>query len=510
MLPRTRSRLAAAIAAAVVGAPAVLATPPAHAATEITVDVKSSAVGAEIESTGGILYYNSLYEEQGSGAYQIGYLGEMDMSRVWNQYTSARSGYIFSQILKGYTRPEAIERWERFKLHGGFDMGFTIDPAYVSVDAGFVTCDALQPIFAAQNPGRFADLMTCQAVSFDPATGAYLAKFETKTADGEWASTKAYDNASARPNTVIMPTPEAALYVEYSKFQADEDFFMTKPFVEGTVDVDQLFVKQLPVNFKSKDHTDEPDGSGAGVRLSMEMTYDTDFAFEALADGRELPEGVTSQLPPKARMGVNGSTVTPPQLAPVEVDQGHWAFVGWNPPSQKIAGENLTFVGQWQFVTNPDAQFTASHAFMGIAREALPDEILELLPESRTVTQGETIVPDDLSTTHLETSDIVNGDSVKTRWDFAGWDQESVVVDGTDVEFTGTWEKTTSVEPVRPITPVKPVSPNPGGKPGGLPETGAGEFAPMIWTAGGILASGVIALLLARRHSRRITEENSA
>ncbi len=95
--------------------------------------------------------------------------------------------------------------------------------------------------------------------------------------------------------------------------------------------------------------------------------------------------------------------------------------------------------------------FDADYMFeSGTVGEALPPEIMELLPPRATMlVEGSTVVPPAPAVTSVPVDRGV--------WSFEGWAPESAVIDGGNVSFVGTWAfEKASVIPPEPTKPTPP------------------------------------------------------
>lgn len=325
---------AAATLLALMGAGLVLS--PAQAATDITVEVGAKAVGAEVNKANELLYSRS--KNDGDNRYQIAYEGTVDMRSTWREYSQARTGYILSQMLKGFTRAQAIERWQRFYMIGGFEIGFTVDPQYVQVDPSFVTPEAVQSRYEEANDTLFTDYMICSKVTYDAATGKYTAYFQLGEDAAKGVQVKEMDRKEAQPSSLSILTPQNALSVKQSDFEPGKSFVMTNPRVEGSIDLDQLRADQLPLNFE---------GTGPDVTIKMVDTYVASYGFQSQTSGLTLPPEVLDLVPASMEDVAPGTALTPknPDPAVVEADGGQWEFIGWDPATQTVTDQNVNFVG---------------------------------------------------------------------------------------------------------------------------------------------------------------------
>ncbi len=441
----------------------------ASSAQAIPVQISVSADAYALDGSGQITSSNEFLYDSAKGdspadAYQIAYRGNLDMTSLWSSYALFKSLWHTGS---GNTS----ERWAEKTFSGNWDISFTVDTDVVTSDQAFVDCEALQSEVEAQNPGTdLATFIRCQSVNFDDATGEYIANFILINEDGSKVHATQLD--TNQPASLHLTTPAQAFYVKQSQFEAGKTFYMTDPRVVGEMRMDAYFSPLMPLTF---------DSTGEEVPLTMVATYDADHMFESADPSRTLPSQVLDQLPLRKTMLVEGSSYTPPTPAAtaIPVAQGVWTFAGWTPTSAVIQGSNVTFIGRWVFEVNPDAEFAVTYTFAAAGGSSLPQEVTQLLPPSTTAVQG--------STVHAPTTPY---GSVKTRtgtWTFSGWDPASIVIDGADVEFVGTW-----------IFAAAPVTPPAGGKDS---LANSGSSAPWGYgaLAGGMLILGAASVLLGRR-----------
>lgn len=74
---------------------------------------------------------------------------------------------------------------------------------------------------------------------------------------------------------------------------------------------------------------------------------------------------------------------------------------------------------------------TISYAFLSTGSEALPREVLNLLPASRSAELGSIAIPELIKNTKLKLSG--------GTWEFICWDKTQVLVGTNGVKFIGTW-----------------------------------------------------------------------
>ncbi|WP_217132956.1 SHIRT domain-containing protein [Leucobacter chinensis] len=383
------------------------------------------------------------------------------------------------------------QKWDGKTFSGEWDISFRVDTTVVTSDPAFVDCEALQAEVEAQNPSTLlGTFIRCSDVAYDGATGLYTAHFTLVNPDGSKVTGKQIDEN--QPDSLHLTTPAQAFYVKQSDFEVDKTFVMTEPTVKGEISMDQFFI-MMPITFEA---------TGDDVTLTMTQTYDAEHTFVSGTPGRSLPTEVTDLLPATQTMLMNGTEATPTDPAETSVrdGQGVWIFAGWQPESALIEGANVSFTGTWVYEVDPAATFTVRHTFVSADETELPDEIRDLTPESVMATQGNTVTPTPLATTSVKTE--------TGTWNFTGWQPETAIIDGADVEFTGTWNfKKAVIPPVDPVDPVDPdpndpdpIKPDPAKPDPVTPEPGPAPKTPLATTGGaGFIAWSIagIALILA-------------
>ncbi|MDA3146925.1 hypothetical protein JSO19_05985 [Leucobacter sp. UCMA 4100] len=409
---------------------------PASAATPVDINVTADAYAldgsGQITSDSEFLYDSAKGDDPGN-SYQIAYRGNLKLDKMW-------SSYRLFKLAWGFGKPDPETAWNGKTFSGEWDISFRVDSSVVSSDPSFVECGALQAEIEAQNPSTLlGTFIRCSDVAYDDATGLYTAHFTLVNPDGSKVTGKQLDEN--QPTSLHLTTPAQAFYVKQSSFEVGKTFIMTKPHVSGEMKMDAFFHSMMPITF---------DATGSDVALTMTQTYDAEHTFVSGTPGRTLPAAVTDLLPSTQTMLTNGTTATP--TAPTETNvrdgQGVWIFAGWQPESALIEGANVRFTGTWVYEVDPDATFTVRHTFVSADETELPDEVLDLAPESVMATQGNTVTPTPLTTTSVKIATGV--------WSFTGWQPETATIDGADVTFTGTWSFKKAVTP-----PVDPVDPDP-------------------------------------------------
>ena len=104
-------------------------------------------------------------------------------------------------------------------------------------------------------------------------------------------------------------------------------------------------------------------------------------------------------------------------------------FQKWDADEKTIDGADEKFVGTWIF--KPEHE-VIHHFVSGTPGKELPDEVRRLTPGNQTGKyDGDVVRPTAATTTRVH----VDGGS----WVFTGWNNDSSVIDGDDVVFTGGW-----------------------------------------------------------------------
>ena len=210
--------------------------------------------------------------------------------------------------------------------------------------------------------------------------------------------------------------------------------------------------------------------------------YTVNYTFESDTAGKVLPNEVTNLLPTDANEYVTNDVVTAKQLAQntVTVKNGVWKFKGYVANQQTVNRSNVEFVGKWEFEAN---KYKAVYEFYsGTEGKTLPKAVLRMLPTDATeYVDGDEVVAKEPTAKVVETPE--------GTWTFAGYDENKLVVNGSEVKFKGKWEfKATPSTPLKKPTKV-------------LPNTG--EIATNAGLVG-VAGLGLAALaIVARRRSKK-------
>ncbi|MBO4919880.1 MAG: VaFE repeat-containing surface-anchored protein [Erysipelotrichaceae bacterium] len=106
------------------------------------------------------------------------------------------------------------------------------------------------------------------------------------------------------------------------------------------------FKETAPVSDDDPAETDDMQNTKIGMEEDPEYMISYVFAQAGAADGiGKLPEDVLDLLPDPA-YGKTGETVKPED--PAQTIIGSWVFLGWEPGSQIIDGQDIVFSGLWK------------------------------------------------------------------------------------------------------------------------------------------------------------------
>jgi hypothetical protein len=396
----------------------------------VTADAYSADGSNQITNSHEFLYDPAKGDDP-ANAYQIAYRGNLDMTKVWSSYSLFK---LMWMVRNGFSQ----DRWNAKTFSGDWDISFTVDTAVVNANPSFMNCQAVQTEMDRQNAGTsFGEIMRCDSVAYDESTGKYVAHFVLKHADGSSVTGKDLDQEKYQPKSLSLTSPPQALYVKQSHFKAGKTFAMVEPTVTGKMTMDYFYVG-MPLTFS---HAGDP------VNLKMTNTYNSTFTFKSSTAGRTLPQDVLNLAPQKKTMIQNGETITAPDPAEVRVEagQGAWVFDGWTPTSATVSGADIEFVGTWSYHVNPDAKFAVTYNYVSESGDSLPQGVLDLLPHPSVAQQGATVTPAAPAETSYKSTAVDGKKTTVTTWTFIGWDPENAVVDGSDLDFRGTWKKHTVV-----------------------------------------------------------------
>ena len=177
-------------------------------------------------------------------------------------------------------------------------------------------------------------------------------------------------------------------------------------------------------------------GSSSPEADTVSELYSVFYDFSA-QDGTELPVDVMDQLPKDGTKYKAGTKVTAqaPARTTVEEPEGTWTFAGYDHSSLTVTadGDN-TFYGIWSIWTFKSAEtYEVKYQFVSDNDQyKLPDAVMELIPgDGNEYTAGSTVTARKPAASKVSVSD--------GTWNFRGYDQDSAVVEDSDITFTGTW-----------------------------------------------------------------------
>ena len=174
-------------------------------------------------------------------------------------------------------------------------------------------------------------------------------------------------------------------------------------------------------------------GSSSPEADTVSELYTVFYDFSA-QDGTELPVDVMDQLPKDGTKYKAGTKVTAqaPARTTVEEPEGTWTFAGYDHSSLTVTadGDN-TFYGIWTFKSAET--YEVKYQFVSDNDQyKLPDAVMELIPgDGNEYTAGSTVTARKPAASKVSVSD--------GTWNFRGYDQDSAVVEDSDITFTGTW-----------------------------------------------------------------------
>ncbi|MCI6173273.1 MAG: SHIRT domain-containing protein [Clostridiales bacterium] len=174
-------------------------------------------------------------------------------------------------------------------------------------------------------------------------------------------------------------------------------------------------------------------GSSSPEADTVSELYSVFYDFSA-QDGTELPVDVMDQLPKDGTKYKAGTKVTAqaPARTTVEEPEGTWTFAGYDHSSLTVTadGDN-TFYGIWTFKSAET--YEVKYQFVSDNDQyRLPDAVMELIPgDGNEYTAGSTVTARKPAASKVSVSD--------GTWNFRGYDQDSAVVEDSDITFTGTW-----------------------------------------------------------------------
>lgn len=160
--------------------------------------------------------------------------------------------------------------------------------------------------------------------------------------------------------------------------------------------------------------------------------HDVTYSFKSGTSGHDtLPEGVNQKLP-STTQATEGDTVTPSAVeGTVDEGNGTWAFKEWQPASQAMDTDGITFVGIWEWTEKPKHAVTYEFKSGTVEQPTLPGEVTGKLPSQSEAYEGADVTPTPATFEPVSVSD--------GTWTFVSWEPASAKMDTDGVNFVGTW-----------------------------------------------------------------------
>ena len=174
------------------------------------------------------------------------------------------------------------------------------------------------------------------------------------------------------------------------------------------------------------------------------------FKFAAALGAPALPEAVANLLPAEQKRN-KGDVVALPSFDDVAdaVNDGTWAFQGWDPASLTVGNSDASATGTWAFTPNKH-----SVKYEWAKAAGAPDWPADFPNAPAAVTDK---VKGDMVASPAAPADVRTDAGV---WSFDGWSADSVTVGTGDSTVTGTWSFSPAATPLEPIAAVTPVAPS--------------------------------------------------
>lgn len=176
---------------------------------------------------------------------------------------------------------------------------------------------------------------------------------------------------------------------------------------------------------------DQKDPEPPVVEEPEKESFNVSFKFIS-ANGKNLPNGVMSQLPKSVSVEEGETYKVSFTFKSVETEDGTWTFKSWDKTSVKVTSD-VTITGTWIFTEKSGEgdgdekdTYTVTYVF---SNGNLPAEVKNLLPAAKTVEEGTKVTSPSIQSTVK-----VSGGT----WTFNGWDKKEVTVN-SNVTVTGSW-----------------------------------------------------------------------
>ncbi len=252
----------------------------------------------------------------------------------------------------------------------------------------------------------------------------------SETASSETASS---ETASSETASSEAASSETASSETASSETASSETASSETASSETVSSETASSETASSDTASSGTDSSKSGSSSPEADTVSELYSVFYDFSA-QDGTELPVDVMDQLPKDGTKYKAGTKVTAqaPARTTVEEPEGTWTFAGYDHSSLTVTadGDN-TFYGIWTFKSAET--YEVKYQFVSDNDQyKLPDAVMELIPgDGNEYTAGSTVTARKPAASKVSVSD--------GTWNFRGYDQDSAVVEDSDITFTGTW-----------------------------------------------------------------------
>lgn len=264
-------------------------------------------------------------------------------------------------------------------------------------------------------------------------------------------------------------------------------------------------------NRRYKYYFNEGEGTNVSVNKSIHVTWKRVAFTEYYSNDSSIPPGVKTVLdtylpPSETEWKPNGDSFTPKNPTTTSYTDPAtgiiYTFKGWDKGTTTINQSDVYFRAIWEASDGktypPDlTQYPESYSYDG----TLPPEVMATIPtRSNLYYNGDSVTPADPSA-----KTVTVGNQV---YEFAGWDQQTKVVNGAGVHFVGKWTvRDTTVPPPTPVTP----APGGGGSTPPAPPAADPEdklpdlFVPSVETSGTGTVDGASGLTITYGQATPVT-----
>ena len=153
------------------------------------------------------------------------------------------------------------------------------------------------------------------------------------------------------------------------------------------------------------------------------------------SNGSDITDSAVLAVKPANTTAEKGTNVSPATLSEsdqtIQVENGTWTFVKWDPESAENVQTDVTFTGIWEFKETEKEYAQVDYIFQSSDDTKLPEEVTNLCPSPSQAEVGTSVSAPTLSQTAVTVED--------GTWTFQGWDEPSKGVSADGVIFIGTW-----------------------------------------------------------------------